>query len=442
MKRIVLLIVFLQLYFSSHIFAYDFTVNNVYYNIIPGTQQAEVTFGESYDSYSGSVVIPQTVTHSGTNYSVTAIGEFAFATCSNLTDISIAETVTQIGYGAFKECVMLTSVRIPAYVREIGDYAFSVMSRMTSFEVDANNEYFSSLDGVLYNKDKTHLINYPLNKSGNKFEIPTSVISIGKEAFRECTTVNSVVFPPSLLRIENNAFHDCDNLESVIFPQGIQEVQEYAFASCGNLGTLSIPNTLSSIETGTFWGCTQLKSVEIPENITFIGESAFRDCTEMTYLSIPSSVNKIENYAFWNCLAIRDVYVYWYAPLFIPEHTFYYEGLFRCTLHVPSPMLFIYANSSTNWRRFTNIVEFNPSGIENITQAISIYPNPITEGFYISGIDGDSEITLWDMAGKMVFSIRIDKDTYINISHLPKGIYIIKAVRGKQLLRQEKIIKN
>lgn len=102
--------------------AYDFEVDGIYYNHISGTDQVAVTY--NYNSYSGSVVIPSTVTYDGTTYTVTSIGSSAFEGCSGLTSVTIPESVTSIGYSAFEDCRGLRSVTIPQSVTSIERYAF------------------------------------------------------------------------------------------------------------------------------------------------------------------------------------------------------------------------------------------------------------------------------------------------------------------------------
>ena len=123
--------------------AHDFMVDGIFYNIISSSGlKVEVTYKGSdysayYDEYSGSVVIPESVTYNGKTYSVTSIGGFAFYGCSGLTSVTISNSVTSIGYSAFNSC-SLTSVTIPNSVTSIGGYAFLGCSGLTSVIIPEN----------------------------------------------------------------------------------------------------------------------------------------------------------------------------------------------------------------------------------------------------------------------------------------------------------------
>ena len=113
--------------------AYDFEVDGIYYNI--NGNEATVTTGNGYESYSGDVTIPETVTFDGVTYSVTAIGGSAFFWCKSLTSVTIGNEVATIGSAAFAGCSALTSATIGSSVTSIGDRAFMDCTGLTDLSI-------------------------------------------------------------------------------------------------------------------------------------------------------------------------------------------------------------------------------------------------------------------------------------------------------------------
>ena len=193
--------------------------------------------------------------------SVTSIGEYAFDGCTRLASVTIPDSVTSIGYGAFYECTSLANITIPSSVTSIGDYAFYNCTSLKSIEVSDNNENYSSVDGVLFNKDKSKLITYPASKADSEYAIPNSVTSIDYYAFENCTSLTSVTIPNSVTSIGDNAFENCTSLTSVTMPDSVTGTGACVFLSCKGLMSVTIPNSVTSIDYSAFRYCTSLKDV-------------------------------------------------------------------------------------------------------------------------------------------------------------------------------------
>ncbi len=148
--------------------------------------------------------------------SVTTIGVEAFRQCSSLTSITIPEGVTSIGNRAFDDCGSLTSISISDSVTSIGRMAFNCSS-LTSIDVSGNNKNYSSVDGVLFNKDKTELIQYPRKKEGTNYKIPNSVTNIGERAFCDCSSLTSITIPEGVTRIGDSAFSYFRSLTNITY---------------------------------------------------------------------------------------------------------------------------------------------------------------------------------------------------------------------------------
>ena len=163
--------------------------------------------------------------------------------------------------------------------------------------MDKNNKNYTSVDGVLFNKDKTIILFYPSAK-GSSYVIPSSVTYIGKNAFNGCTGLKSVIIPNSVKEISSQAFATCTGLKSVTIPNSVTRISWEVFLGCTGLTSATISRSATYIGEGAFSGCTSLKSVTIPSGVKKIGDYAFYGCTSLKSVTIPSSVTEIGNYAF------------------------------------------------------------------------------------------------------------------------------------------------
>ena len=284
--------------------------------------------------------------------SVTSIGLCAFSDCSSLTSITIPNSVTNIGGYAFSNCSSLTSVMIPNSVTSIADYAFEDCTGLISFDVAADNTNYSSIEGVLFNKGKTTLVQYPGGKHG-AYVIPNSVTSIG-----------------------NRAFHGCSGLTSI-----------------------ELPNSVTSIGDGTFWYCSGLTSVTIPNCVTSIGWRAFSDCSSLTSVTIPNGVTSIGDYAFAYCRSLIAIYNYAITPQEINATVFGGSILevdkSVCKLYVPSGSINAYKTADV-WKEFSNILPISQTeGVENISaMSTNAQSSKVVRNGEIFILRGDKTFTL------------------------------------------------
>ena len=252
---------------------------------------------------------------------VTSIGDWAFHSCTSLTSIDIPDSVTSIGDYAFAYCDSLTSVTIGNGVTSIGNGAFYWCDSLTSIIVDQNNTAYASIDGNLYNKDKTTLIQYATGNTATEFTIPDSVTSIGDWAFAWCDSLTSVTIGNGVTSIGNSAFYNCTSLTSITVDEN-----NTAYASIdGNLYNkdkttliqyaigktateFTIPDSVTSIGSYAFARCDSLTSIVIPDSVTVIGDRAFAWCDSLTSIVIPDSVTSIGDWAFDDCTSLTDVY--------------------------------------------------------------------------------------------------------------------------------------
>ena len=228
---------------------------------------------------------------------VTSIGANAFYFLPYISSVTIPDAVTKIGVSAFESCYGLRSVTVPAGVTEIGRNAFADCICLGGIWVDEDNTVYSSdAKGVLFNKDKTLLIQAPGDLSGT-YTIPASVTVIGNFAF-EYSYADAVVFPNGLKTIGRNAFNGCNNLTSVVLPNSVTEIGYKSFSNMECLSKLTLSSGLTVIPEAAFYGNACLTSVTIPEGVQTIGPAAFAGCATLAEVNLPVSLKKIETYVF------------------------------------------------------------------------------------------------------------------------------------------------
>ena len=192
----------------------------------------------------------------------------------------------------------------PSFLRDNG----SPTNSIDNIEVADGNKYFSSQDGILYNKDKTKLVKFPVGKSATDFTIPETVTVIGDQAFAYCKNLTGKIkFPSNIQTIESEAFYECSELTGPLeFPESLTTIGNRAFMWCYNItGTLTLPSNLEEIGSEAFRTCSGITGkLVIPNKITTIKENAFAS-TSITDLEFPENLVTIENSAFNYCKKLQ-----------------------------------------------------------------------------------------------------------------------------------------
>ena len=317
---------------------------------------------QNYTKPTGSVTIPSTVTNTvseggGTStytYTVTSIGDYAFAQCSGITALSIPNTVTQIGAHAFHYCTGLGTVSIGTNVTNLGQYAFNQCTSLTSATIPSSVTSMgdgcfancTSLSSVTFNNSPTSIPDQMFYACGNltTINIPSSVTSIGAGAFCNCSGLTSMTLnratPPSV-HIGSGTGYNASSFEGVTksipihVPCGTTHSYQAAtgwneftnfqedgtcpidFADANvkaicvanwdtnNDGDLSFAEAAAVTSLGTvFKGNTTITSFDelvYFTGVTTIANYAFQNCTSLTSVVIPSFVTSIGDYAFAQC---------------------------------------------------------------------------------------------------------------------------------------------
>jgi len=251
----------------------------------------------------GSVVIPKSIKE--------LRGELAHHV--GIIRIIIQEGVTIINDESFIGCTHLETIEIPSSVRRICLSAFNECTNLLSVIVATHNPDYSSMNGVLYNKNCTHLLLVPYGLSG-AFRIPFSVTEISDQAFDECIHITEIEIPDSVTKIGYRAFGDCTSVTNLKIPKNVIEIGKDAFETCANLKDISVDeeNSFYSSDSGVLFNkektdlirCPNGKvgTVTVPTGVTTIRDGAFRDCSKLTHVTLPPSVKTVGKEAFSGCV--------------------------------------------------------------------------------------------------------------------------------------------
>ncbi len=306
---------------------------------------------------------------------ITSIGQVAFGSgsdnldgenCifSNLTDVQIADTVTTIYDNAFASCTALEKVTIPSSVEYIGERVFSGCTALKEILVDNESPFFCSSGGVLFTKDGTTLINYPIGSPATEYTIPYTTKVLADHSFTEAVNLEKVNFNEGLERINDEVFNSCYHLKEAILPYGLKYIGAGVFQNCDEFNNIFIPDTVEHVggivlldtayskneenwsygnglyadgilldsrynyfygtETSDYPGghfdvapgtrliaqeafaFTDLKTVDIPDGVEIICDGAFYG-TELEAVSVPNSVTVLENSVFSSCQKLESI---------------------------------------------------------------------------------------------------------------------------------------
>lgn len=286
------------------------------------------------------------------------MGKFKYSVCNNEAEIrrylSTDENlvipeyidgyrVTSIGEGAFSNCHLFTSITIPDSITSIENDAFLHCTKLKEIKVGQKNSNYSSVDGVLYTKNREGLVAYPPAKQDKSFIIPEGVKEISSKAFSHCCDLIDIVISNSVTSIGDFAFYWCRNLKNVKILSAVQYIGDNAFGDCIELEKIEIPENVKYIGEMTFLGCHNLKKIEvdernqyytsidgnlytkdqtklliyaagktepsfeIPIGVTSIGSDAFSNCRKLRQISISEGVISIDDDAFSSCTGLENI---------------------------------------------------------------------------------------------------------------------------------------
>ena len=311
---------------------------------------------------------------------------FGFA--DEIKAIVIDDGVTTIGDYAFLACYGITAVNIHAGITYIGEGAFNCCDGLKTITVDSDNQYYSSDEyGVLFNKDKTTLIQYPGNCAQTSYTVPEGVTTIGNWAFSHAYNLDEVIIPDTVTTLGAYAFHCCVSLSNISISNGIAVIEESTFCDCASLTEITLPENLTSICEFAFLRCSRLKEITLGNKLTSIAVEAFNECgslSDVYYSGSEAQWNAIEvdNYANTNDDILTATIHYNY----LKPHEHDYKGV------VTKPTC-----TKQGYTTYTCSI-CNDSYVDDYTDAHGHSPRPVVEENYI--------------APTCTYPGRIDKVTY------------------------------
>lgn len=276
----------------------DIGTEGLAYTLINNNTEYSVNYGSATST---TIRIPKLYN----NLPVTTIENMAFYYCMDITSISIGSNVKIIGDYAFNGCYSLLKITLSSNVESIGEYVFNCCTSLENIIVADNNNKFSSLNGVLYNKNRTTLLCCPSKKSG-KFIIPSSVINIGDGAFYFCKDITEFVIPSNVKNIGCSSFALCLGITDINIPDSVTSIEYAAFVSCENLVSVKLSNNITFISDYLFDNCYSLKNIVLPNKVTHIGFWGFAFCYSLESITL-NNVISIDNQAFIECYGLKNI---------------------------------------------------------------------------------------------------------------------------------------
>ena len=269
----------------------EVTIDGMKYKLRKAMSRAMLVDGSSQK---GEVRIPSELNYEGKDYSVTSIGKSAFTENMNLTKVFIPQTIMNMDLS-----------------NDVGFYSnpFYGCTALQSIEVEEGNPAVCSVDGVLFNKEKTKLLSYPAGVTQTSYTVPESVTWIEPLAFSYSQHLREVTLTDNVTALGYSAFYDCKSLEEVRLPSRLEILADHLFENCLRLKSVTIPQGVTYIGLKTFYGCTSLTSVTMPESVTSTNYSVFEGCTSLESVTLSPNLERIMNNMFTNCSSLKEIII-------------------------------------------------------------------------------------------------------------------------------------
>ena len=352
---------------------------------------------------------------------LTAIGNYAFQSCTGLTSITIPNSVTTIGYQAFYNCSNL-SVTIPNSVTSIGSSAFYNCSHLASVPNFVMSVGIDAFDGTAWFTNQPVGLVYAGKvaykykgsmPSNTSISLQEGTSEITARAFWYCSNLTSVTIPNSVTNIGYDAFYNCSGLTSVAIPNSVTGIGGSAFYGCSGLTSVTFGNSVTSISNSAFYGCSRLTNVTIPNSVTSIEYQAFSNCSGLTSVTIPNSVTSIGGNAFARCSSLSSVVSEIETPFSCDA---FYAIADNCTLTVPAGTKAAYIEAGWTESVFKGgIIEID-NRIEQTLEQTSLPTMTYGDAVYtLPAITAQGQALTWTSNNTSVATIANDKLNIVGV---------------------------
>ncbi len=246
----------------------------------------------------------------GENSRVDYIGESAFCHCRKMESIDLPETLEYMGHTVFEGCLSLKEIFIPKNVEYIDWGILMGCKSLEMITVDKDNKNFVSDEaGILYNKKKTKIVQYPAGRKAAVYKIPAYIEIIEGYAFAGSEYLEEVKFTNPNIILNQGAFAGSRSISEVTFPEGMTKIGDRAFEECHSLVKINFPGSLIKIGNGSFRYCINLKELDLPDNLRTLDKLAFEECESLTEIILPEGLETIGERCFEECYALKKVYI-------------------------------------------------------------------------------------------------------------------------------------
>ena len=400
---------------------------------------SDTSCNSGYEGVKGlDVIIPDTVVKDGKTYKVVRIGKNAFSGNSNIPSVTLGKYVSSVDVTAFRKC-----------------------ANFKEFRVSDGNVYYSTDNGVLYDKGKMYLYIYPQAIENTSFTVPETVRTIGTYAFAYAKNIEDLYVGTNVTSIGSRAFFDCTSLKSVTLPftggdssggnisyifgvlDGSRSRDELpsslktitilggklsssAFSNCSNVEKIILPDfEQSNVPYACFGGCSNLKYIQwgnsdkaeegvinVPESYTSIESSAFSGCTAFSNVIINKNIEKINSYAFSGCTGLIEFSVDKDNKQYMSDKWGVLYTKDQSTLmYYPTQRIWPYYNVSYNTTTIGNCAFYGTSNLVNL-----FIPKNVTK-FGNGGYNSSN--CLYQMNGATICVYKdSDADTYCKSNNL------------------------